>query len=591
MTRSNGGLTPLALYCAAPIGARDRVADLNLEAAEVRPMIEDEARVETGAWRRDPGGLSYRDAVMRDWGELGIWDYLDYDAAGDLWIGDLRVVDAVQRYGTPLEIVDTGIIERRSREWFALTHAVAEELGYPGRLHFLYASKANMASEITHAAYRSGWSAETSAPQDLTHLRWMADRGLLPAGMRVVCNGFKLPAARHGLPAREAPEPASRVQLPRKDLSSLVQRAPYAEGILEMAADGWDITPILDADELPVFSAPGAPPLCVGLRMKLGKVTDWEALDRHVSRFGLDRGALAAAARAVADAPNLTLTTLHAMVGAAETIPVERFAQGLLLGAEAWLDLRREHPSLRELNLGGGMPPLGEAYDHRGLLEQLMTGILTRAEAAGLPAPDLCFELGSLVVAEAGFHVFKVMQRKVNHRSADGGPGLPWALIDGGLMAAIPDMLLIDKPFRFLAVTGANAPATRLRFGDPTCDSDGRYPPESFGAEAAEWLPDETGDTFVCVQGVGAYQEILSGVRGAHHCGLLEAVELILERGADGQRRARLMPRQTAGEAAAVLGYTEEAAASLALTMPSARDAGRSERRPGASSPKGSGGA
>ncbi|MCB0217388.1 MAG: hypothetical protein H6648_03755 [Caldilineae bacterium] len=538
-----------------------------------------EAQVESGAWRRESGVATYREAVMRDWGDLRIWDCLDYDAAGDLWIGDLRVIDAVRRYGTPLEIVDTRIIERRSREWFALTREVAASVGYPGRLDYLYAAKANMASEVTHAAYRSGWNAETSAPQDLTHLRWMADRGLLPAGLRVVCNGFKLPAARHGLPAGDLPDSASRLELPHKDLSALVHRAPYAEGILEMAADGWDIMPILDADELPAFSAPGAPSLRVGLRMKLGKVTTAADLDRHVSRFGLDRDALAAAARAVAEAPNLTLGTLHAMVGAAETIPVEHFAEGLLLGADAWLELRRAHPSLNELNLGGGMPPLGEAYDHRDLLERLMRGILARAEAAGLPAPDLCFELGSLVVAEAGFHVFKVMQRKVNHRSADGGPGLPWALLDGGLMAAIPDMLLIDKPFRFLALTDADAPATRVRFGDPTCDSDGRYPPAGFGAEAAEWLPEVAGETYVCVQGIGAYQEILSGVRGAHHCGLLEAVELILERGADGQPRARLMPRQTASEAAAVLGYTEEAAAALALTLPSGPDPGAVARR------------
>jgi hypothetical protein len=65
---------------------------------------------------------------------------------------------------------------------------------------------------------------------------------------------------------------------------------------------------------------------------------------------------------------------------------------------------------------------------------------------------------------------------------------------------------------------------------------------------------------------VGAYQEILSGVRGAHHCGLLEALELIVERGADGVRQVRLTPRQTWRDAAHVLGYTDETAEALGRT-------------------------
>jgi hypothetical protein len=44
-------------------------------------------------------------------------------------------------------------------------------------------------------------------------------------------------------------------------------------------------------------------------------------------------------------------------------------------------------------------------------------------------------------------------------------------------------------------------------------------------------------------------------------------VELIVERGADGQLRGRLDPRQTPGEAARILGYTPEAAAGLRRTL------------------------
>lgn len=213
---------------------------------------------------------------------------------------------------------------------------------------------------------------------------------------------------------------------------------------------------------------------------------------------------------------------------------------------------------------------MGEPYDHAALLRRVLAGLRAIAEEEGVPPPELTFEFGSYVAAESGFHVFKVIQRKANHRDPDHTePDVPWAILDGGLMAAIPDMLLIDHPFRFLAVTGANGPAGPVLLGDITCDSDGRYPPDDFPAGSEVWLPlAEDGDeAYVLIHGVGAYQEILSGVRGAHHCGLLEAVELIIERGADGKLRGRLEPRQTPTEAARILGYTAEGAQGLGRTV------------------------
>ena len=511
------------------------------------------------------GAVPYRQAVEALWGAARIWDYLRYDAAGDLWINDLRVEDAALAFGTPLEIVDTTIVERRCAEWMALSRRVAAEVGYPGRLGYLYAAKANMASEITHAAYRSGWGAETSTVQDLDHLLWLDRQGLVPVRPRVVCNGFKLPpAVVRG--RRQSAAPVSTVALPVDRVSPAVRGATYAERILEMAADGWEITPILDQGELGTFTAAGAPPMAVGLRLKFGRVTRRAALEGLVSRFGFEAADLPAAADAVAAAGHLRLTTLHAMVGAAETIPVEDFVASLVLAGEVWAQLRQRHPSLTELNMGGGVPPLSEPYDHRGFLAGLFGGLAAVSAAAGVPPPDLTFELGSLVAAESGFHVFKVLQERPSPAESPGAPAA-WAMVDGGLMAAIPDMLLIGKPFRILAARGADAPWRTVRLGDLSCDSDGRYPPAAFGPEAGVPLPDGVAGQHVVIAGVGAYQEILAGVRGAHHCGLLEAVELIVERAGDGAVGARLVPRQTSRQAARLLGYGPDVVPALQAAL------------------------
>jgi diaminopimelate decarboxylase len=457
-----------------------------------------------------------------------------------------------------------------------LTQQAADSVRYPGRLDYLYAAKANMASEVAHAAYRAGWGAETSSRQDLDHLEWLAGRGLLPPGLRVVCNGFKLPPSCFTRPATEEMGQQSSVELPPDTLSRTVRDTTYSESIIRLARRGWPICPIFDEGELSTFQAPGTPSMAVGLRMKHGQVSTTAELARLVSRFGMDLASLRETARSIAGTEHLRFETLHAMVGAATTIPVPRFVDALLLAGRVWAELRREHDTLRELNIGGGIPPLCEQYDHRGLVTQLLGGLKALAESQGVPAPDVTFELGSLVASECGFHVFRVIQDKSNHAvgeaasagRAPGGPsGVQWAIIDGGLMAAIPDMLILGKPFRILAAEGGLCPTRRVRLGDPTCDSDGRYPPTSFGEDATVLLPDVQRAAHVVILGVGAYQEILSGVRGAHHCGLLEAIELILEPAPGGRVRGRLMPRQTRGEAAALLGYSEESVPALRAAL------------------------
>jgi diaminopimelate decarboxylase len=515
----------------------------------------------------------YREVVAQDPLLPGLWDYLRYDDDGQLWLNDLCLVDAARRYGTPLEIVDTTLVERRCREFRALAHAAAEAAGYPGRLSFLYAAKANMASEMVAAAYRSGWQAETSAVQDLHNLTWLKRHDLLPPNLRVVCNGFKLPPSSWGYPHADLPVDGRPV-LPEPPARAGRTPISYAEQILAMAANGWDITPILDAGELPYFDRQASVPLKVGLRLKFGHVESLGELDPWVSRFGQDLAGVQSSAAAIAASERLTLTTLHAMVGAAETIPVAQLVNGIGVAAQVWATLKQEHPTLSELNMGGGLPPLAEAYDHRGFLSALFAKLLDVTAAAGVPAPDFTFELGSLVAAEAGFHVFKVLQFKRNHRAGKGEPTW-WAILDGGLMAAIPDMLFLGKPFRFLAITGADRPARHVRLGDVTCDSDGRYPPKAFGPTAGvplpAWAGPNAGEQYLLIPCVGAYQEVLAGVRGAHHCGLLEAVELILERGPDGQQRGRLMARQTFQETAALLGYHSDAVSGLADALAAAQ--------------------
>jgi len=514
---------------------------------------------------------NYLERIKKETEGPRIWDYLRYDEKGDLWVNELRIKDAIRLYGTPLEIVDTTIVERRCQEWKNLAEKVAEEVGYTGGLEYFFAAKANMSAEIAHAAYRSGWHAETSSTLDLENIKWLRERGLIDRSLKIICNGFKLPPQCYGLP-EERPKKIKSKEVnfvqDRRHLAATHEIA-YADNISLLRSIGFDIVPILDSGEFNYFAQrEEIPAMEVGLRLKFGKVTNDEELTRLVSRHGMAWEELKETAEKIERVPHLTLTMFHAMVGAAETIPVDTFVDSLLFAADKYFELKKDHPTLKYFNMGGGMAPMSEDYNHREFLEKFLSGLKQKAEAANLPQPTVIFEFGSYVAAESGFHVFKIIQEKESHLTTE-GKRETWAIVDGGLMAAIPDMLVIDKEFRILAANNAHAPGKWVRIGDVSCDSDGRYPPKPMEPKKV-LVPNAEEETYLVILTVGAYQEILAGIRGAHHCGLLEAAELILERRKDGKVYGRLMSRQTRQNARELLGYSQKAIRPLKRTLKNA---------------------
>ncbi len=92
-----------------------------------------------------------------------------------------------------------------------------------------------------------------------------------------------------------------------------------------------------------------------------------------------------------------------------------------------------------------------------------------------------------------------------------------------------------------------------MRWPYITCDSDDIYPPKS--STVPLYLPIETEDLYVGFFCIGAYQEMLGGVRGTKHCVLPEAFELIVDRDAQGAYTFEVMPGQTEEDVLLNLGY------------------------------------
>lgn len=515
---------------------------------------------------------SYREYVVEEFKDSRMWDYLKYDEEGNLWINGLRVIDAISHVaghdseGTPLKIFDTTIIERRCKDWVDITQSVAVETGYTGGFEYFYATKANRSAEAVHAAIRSGWNTETTSKQDIDDLEKMYEAGLLdPAQTKVICNGFKLPpdgrwdVMRSNTESEKGHVIFEDIQGQRVDDDEV-----YAEKIVDVRKKGFRISPILDIGEVDYFIDQGVD-MEVGIRMKFGKVSGDDELSQLTSRFGMIRDQIEETAQKIDASQNLTLTMMHAMVGAAETIPEGAFAAHLSLAADNYFELAKKYPSLKYFNIGGGIPPLTENYDHEKFLRIFLSDLKKKAEDSGVPEPVVVFELGSYTVAEAGFYAFDVVQEKTNG-SDERGNTTSWYLLDGSLMEATPDMLVAQKSFNFFPVNNIDNPAKEVILGDLTCDSDGRYP-QRFQDDKRIVVPNVGTKNFIVATGVGAYQEQLVGVRGGHHCGLLEAAEVTLERRNDGNVYARVTPRQSMRDSQSIFGYSDQVFDALRKTM------------------------
>ncbi len=488
------------------------------------------------------------------------WDLLGYNARNELELNGtgLSFYEAVQRYGSPLEVRDTTIVERRCREWRKLGREAAQRVGYdPDKLEYAYATKARERAEVVMAAYKSGFGIETSGSQNLEDIKWLARQGLINLkGLRLIHNGFK-PEPHTESEAVDQDRFPRRGRIDFVDVSHQVEATadvPYAEYINLIRALGADSIVVLDSDELNEFAQPGeVPQMQVGLRLKWGKFADDDAAATYVNRFGMSWAEAVQTAEKLAGIPHLELTMLHTMVSAAEDIPIEKFVGSLMLAADKYFWLKQKYPPLRYLNIGGGVPPLSADYDHRRFLEQLLEGIKSKAESWGLEPPTLVFENGSLVAADCSYHVFEIRQWKSNSVDASGNRVI-WAILNGSIMVTLPDTIVLGKEFDFLAANNAGLPAVRALLGGATCDGDDHYPRD---LSQRVLLPYSRSGQFVVACRLGAYQKQISGERGGHHSAQKEPAELVLAEGRDGRIKTRLIPRQTREDIRAIYGYNE----------------------------------
>lgn len=437
---------------------------------------------------------------------------------GDLYFGgQVNLTELARSHGAPLEVVYTPQITAQVQRMLGWADAARQQSEYSGAFLYAYATKANFAAEAVQTALAAGAHYETSAAADVVIAHGLWRQGLLPHDRLICCNGSKEPN--------------------------------YLEAIRAFRADGCTtIVPVLDdlCELDALLDTPES--LLFGVRERAAGNRD----GRHPGndRFGLTSAEIAEAAAQIA-ASHHRLVLYHAMVGS-QIEDEAHFLATLRASVTNYCIMRRQVPSLRYFNFGGGIPTagytLGFAFDYERFLTRLMLTIRDTCAEYDVPMPDLIGEFGRYTVATHSLYLLEVGATKA------GQPGEPdWYLINGSLMVSLPDSVLVEgQEFVVLPLDGWDRPVKPVRLaGRRTCDSDDVYPrPEM----PPLMLPDVGAGLVIAVCGVGAYQQMISGRGGAHHCLSPEPTRVIISM-VNGRLVSRVIAQQDQGTIMRLLGY------------------------------------
>jgi arginine decarboxylase len=421
----------------------------------------------------------------------------------------------VEQYGAPLEVAYCPLITSEVQRMVDVAHAAQHATGYEHPLVYAYATKANFAEEVVRTALRAGAHYETSSAADVQIATRLWQNGTLPASRWVFCNGSKEDNYLHAI---------ARLRLLGNE----------------------QVVPVLDdLDEFDMLRTCPVP-LRFGVRARqFAKCAGGD-------RFGLLPDEIAEVATTLRGTEH-ELVLYHAMVGSQIEDETAWLAE-LRRAVEAYCALRQTTPSLRFFNFGGGMPTSSYAldfqFDYERFFERLFATVADVCARFDVPVPQIVGEFGRYTVASHSVFLFEVGKTK---RGRDGDA--PWYLLNGSLMVSAPDTVIVeDQQFIILPLEGWDEDAQEVRLGGRrTCDSDDVYPRP--GGEPLV-LPETDGGLVVAVFGVGAYQQMLSGKGGAHHCLNPEMRRLIIEEGAHGLTMREVAP-QSLSQIMDALGYDQ----------------------------------
>ena len=414
-----------------------------------------------------------------------------------LYYKDINLYELVQKYHAPLEVAYTPMINEqvvKMKKWFA------EEIKtqhYSAKYFYAYATKANYYSEVVVSALNNVDMLETSSAYDIYLIIELAKQGFIKKGFTVICNGFK--------------------------------NETYIQNIKTLLKMGIHIVPIIENErEFELLNQINEYNFDVGLRYN----SDFESRlikhnfyskDEFDNRFGFNAEKIERMALKISQSKYMTLKVLHFHFGGS-VCSIDNYIRGYANIMELYCKLKKKYSTLEFFDFGGGMPvkySLTYNFNYQELVSKIISTTKHICSKNKISEPNLIGEHGRFTTADHSFYIYKIDFTKESNNSH-------WYIINGSLMNMAPDVWGIQQDFTILPINLYENTCIPVSLGGETCDPDDRYFLQDKNVKM--FMPEikEDQTLYIGIFGIGAYQEIISGIGGLHHCLIPEGNELVI---------------------------------------------------------------
>lgn len=191
----------------------------------------------------------------------------------------------------------------------------------------------------------------------------------------------------------------------------------------------------------------------------------------------------------------------------------------------------KEHESLKYFDFGGGLPvkySLTYHFNYGELVEKIVKTVDEMSKHYGIEPPELIGEHGRFTVADHSFYIYKIDFIKEDNDKY-------WYIINGSLMNMTPDIWGKQQDFIILPINLLGNSCLPVCLGGETCDPDDRYFLQDKNVKM--FMPEikKGQELYIAIFSIGAYQEIISGIGGVHHCLIPEGNELVIYKNKKGK--------------------------------------------------------
>jgi arginine decarboxylase len=338
---------------------------------------------------------------------------------------------------------------------------------------------------------------ETSSAFDMPMIDSLERAGTVTKDITVICNGFKT--------------------------------YQYKQYIIDMIHDGFkNIIPVLDNkeefnlydDEIELDE-----PCSLGIRIAAEEQPDSQF---YTSRLGVrSEDVIDFYNNKIATNPNFKVKLLHFFInsGISDT---PYYWNELEKYVTLYCKFKKINPDLDTLDIGGGMPfkdSLVHDFDYEYMVNEIVNRIKLICAHHEVIEPDIITEFGKYTVAEASGILYKVLGRKQQNDREK------WFMIDGSFITNLPDVWALNQKYILLPINNWDSEYERVNLGGITCDGQDYYNQEAHMNSV--FMPKTRKVQYLGFFHTGAYQDVLSGYGGIHHCLLPSPKHVLIRRNRD----------------------------------------------------------